>query len=112
MCKYVSWFLALDPVSYDVTVTTDPASGPFAIGSTVSLYCQSNPPFPSGVTYTWRAAIPSSAIRADSPQTNNASVTIGLNHPTIGHYYCEVKDGAAVIGVGKTDIIVQKLEWQ
>eukprot|EP00731_Ephydatia_muelleri_P032797 Em0024g341a len=98
-----------DVVSYDVTVTTDPANGPFAIGSTVSLYCQSNPPFPSGVTYTWRAAVPSSAIRADNPQAYNASITIGLNHTTIGHYYCEVKNGASVIGVGKTDIIVQSL---
>ena len=103
----VSWFLSLDMVSYDVTVTTDPANGPFAIGSTLSFYCQSNPPFPSGVTYTWRAAVPSSAIRADNPQAYNASITIGLNHPTIGHYYCVVKNGASVIGVGKTYVIVQ-----
>ena len=103
----VTQFLSLDVVSYDVTVTTDPANGPFAIGSTVSLYCQSNPSFPSGVTYTWRAAVPSSAIRADNPQAYNASITIGLNHSTIGHYYCEVKNGASVIGVGKTNVIVQ-----
>ena len=106
-CISVTQFLSLDVVSYDVTVTTDPANGPFAIGSTVSLYCQSNPSFPSGVTYTWRSAVPSSAIRADNPQAYNASITIGLNHPTIGHYYCEVKNGASVIGVGKIDIIVQ-----
>eukprot|EP00731_Ephydatia_muelleri_P032917 Em0024g461a len=98
-----------DLVSYDVTVTTDPANGPFAIGSTVSLYCQSNPPFPSGVIYNWRAAVPSSAMQADNLQANNASITIGLNHPTIGHYYCEVKNGASVIGVGKKVIIVQSL---
>ena len=96
-----------DEISYNITVTTNPATGPFSIGSTITLYCQSNPPLPSGVTYTWRAAIYSSVITANNPQANNANVTIGLNHPSIGHYYCVVNNGVSVLGVGKADIVVQ-----
>ena len=92
---------------YDITVTTDPPNGPFTIGSTVALYCHSNPPLPPGVTYTWRAALDSSTLYSDSPQASNASVTIGLNHPSIGHYYCVVNSGTSTLGVGKADISVQ-----
>ena len=96
-----------DQVFYDVTVTTDPPNGPFTIGSTVALYCHSNPPLPPGVTYTWRAALYSSTLYSDSPQASNATVTIGLNHPSIGHYYCVVNSGTSTLGVGKADISVQ-----
>ena len=92
---------------YDVTVTTDPPNGPFTIGSTVALYCHSNPSLPPGVTYTWRAALYSSTLYSDSPQASNATVTIGLSHPSIGHYYCVVNSGTFTLGVGKADISVQ-----
>ena len=96
-----------EEVFYDVKLTTDPPNGPFTIGSTVALYCHSNPPLPPEVTYTWRAALYSRALHSDSPQASNATVTIGLNHPSIGHYYCVVNSGTSTLGVGKADISVQ-----
>ena len=92
------------PPYHEVRVTTDPPVGPFPIGSTVTLQCSVNPPPPEGVTYSWSTSIPSTNFHANQP---NLTITIPVNHPSKGHYYCTVSNRSSQLGVGSTSIDVQ-----
>jgi len=92
------------PPYHEVTVKIDPPNSPFFIGSVVTLQCIVNPLPPQGATYSWNASLPNTYVYSTHP---NMTVTIQANHPSQGHYYCNVSIGGSVLGVGSAIVEVK-----
>ena len=92
---------------YTVSVTTNPADGPFHVGDTVTLHCSIDPPPPEGVTYTWTTSVPDVYYTFDNNYYKMFDIPI--HHPSEGQYYCHVNDSHTEVplGVGHVSIHVQ-----
>ncbi len=78
-----------------------------AIGSKMTLYCDVQPEPPKGTTYAWSSSVNGDSIHIDDNSFPNATVSIPVHHPSVGHYYCHVYVNGAQIGTGS--IVVKVL---
>lgn len=104
-------FISIEtPASYyNVSVTSSPSSYDIPIGTQVQLSCVSDPAPPSGVTFEWKTTITEDPLTQNSPSSPDATVTITHRHPKVSHYYCAMKWGNEVLGIGSTTLTIQSM---
>lgn len=88
-------------------MTTSPSPDDVPVGSQVTLTCNSSPTPPAGVTYEWRADNAEDPLWQSDTLSQDARVTISHRHPKISHYYCAMKWGIEVLGIGSIKLTVK-----
>ena len=85
---------------YDVTVITDPPSGPFLIESQINFTCHVHPMPPEPVTYSWHAVKDANGPTTLSSQKNTL-YTPYYQDLHFSWFFCKVFSNESLIGVGR-----------
>ena len=85
---------------YDVTVITDPPSGPFLIENQINLTCHVHPMPPEPVTYSWHAVKDANGPTTLSSQKTTLYTPYYLDLH-FSWFFCKVFSNGSPIGVGR-----------
>ena len=87
---------------YDITVVTDPPSGPFLIGNRITFTCHVYPIPPEPVTYSWHAMKDASGPTTLSSGQNATHYTPSYYRDLhFSWFFCKVFSNESLIGVGR-----------
>ena len=88
---------------YDVTVITDPPSGPFQIGNRISFTCHVYPMPSEPVTYRWHAVKDTYGSTTLSGH-NTTHYTPYESDLHFSWFFCKVFSNESIVGVGRRQV--------
>ena len=92
---------------YEISVTALPSDTNIPINTEVTLTCNVVPTPSIDVTYEWRSTTTEDPIWQSDSSVSTAKVTISHKHPKISYYYCAMKNGDEVLGIGNIKLSVK-----
>ena len=90
-----------------MTITSSVDVDSVPVNSEVTLTCNSSPSPPNGVTYQWKTTILEDPISQSDVTSSVAKLTISQRHPKVSYYYCAMKLGNEVLGIGSIKLTLK-----